>query len=391
MNILFISSEQNPFIPPKEGGEQRTQLLLRACANIAHVDVISFASDVISNIPACEVIYAHVISKNKQITRLEKLKSLLKFWDPYSLFPISREKETIIRKVLQAKTYDAIVIRYIPKALECGLLSYVDKLVIDVDDYPADVFKSLARQSSSRRAGLFHQLQALQAKLITNKLLSKVKHSFVPNQEQVYSIKSSYLPNIPFEQTKVCETIDFKAVSNQLFFVGALGYYANELGVEHFLNDIFPKIKHEIPNVEFCIAGKIPSNQLRQKWESIKGVKLLGFVKDITQLYASSKVVVVPIYHGAGTNIKVLEAMHMNRACVVSSFSTRGFKNILIDGVDYLVAKDDNMFVKYVVQLLKNETLNKKIALNGNKKVRQHYSIDAFNNKVATILNNVCN
>ena len=30
MNILFISSEQNPFIPPKEGSEQRTQLLLRA-------------------------------------------------------------------------------------------------------------------------------------------------------------------------------------------------------------------------------------------------------------------------------------------------------------------------------------------------------------------------
>ena len=261
--------------------------------------------------------------------------------------------------------------------------------MIDVDDYPADVFKSLARQSSSRRAGLFHQLQALQAKLITNKLLSKVKHSFVPNQEQVYSIKSSYLPNIPFEQTKGCEPIDFKMVKNRLFFIGALGYYANELGVDYFLKHIYPKIKEQVSDVEFYIAGKIPSIDLKNKWESIEGVKLLGFVDDITEVYATSKVVVVPIYHGAGTNIKVLEAMQMNRACVVSSFSTRGFQDTLTDGEDYLIANNDKMFVEYVIKLLTNPTLNQQIASNGNNKIQQYYSIEAFNNTVKEVFHHI--
>lgn len=386
MNILFISSEQNPFIPPKEGGEQRTQLLLRACSNVAKVDIVAFTSNVISNHPACKVIYSGSVNKNNQPTRWQKFKSLLTFWQPYSLFPINKEKEAIITKVLQNKEYDAIVVRYIPKALECGLFQYANKLIVDVDDHPSDVFASIARQSSSFRARWYHRLQALQARLITNNLLKKVKHSFSPNYEQLYPINSSYLPNIPFEQTKGCEPIDFKMVKNRLFFIGALGYYANELGVDYFLKHIYPKIKEQVSDVEFYIAGKIPSIDLKNKWESIEGVKLLGFVDDITEVYATIKVVVVPIYHGAGTNIKVLEAMQMNRACVVSSFSTRGFQDTLTDGEDYLIANNDSMFVEYVVELLKNEELNKMIASNGHTKVTLHYSEQTFNTIVKKIV-----
>lgn len=386
MNILFISSEQNPFIQPKEGSEQRTQLLLRACADIAQVDVISFVSGVISNNSNCEIVFTGLINKHKNITRRAKVKSILHFQNPYALFPVNQQKAAIVNSIIQKKNYDAIVIRYIPNALECGLLQYADKLILDVDDHPTDVFKSIARQSSSFRARLYHHLQAFQARLITDDLLKKVKHSFTPNYEQMFSKNASYLPNIPFYQTKDCSPIDFRTVKNRIIFIGALGYYANELGVDYFLNNIYPKIRVLIPDVEFYIVGKIPSIDLKNKWESIGGVKVLGFVENITEVYAYSKVVVVPIYHGAGTNIKVLEAMQMNRACVVSSYSTRGFQNTLIDGVDYLIAKNDNMFVEYAVKLLQNEQLNKQIASNGNKKVQKHYSIDEFNKIVIKIL-----
>ena len=59
---------------------------------------------------------------------------------------------------------------------------YANKLIVDVDDHPSDVFASIARQSSSFRARWYHRLQALQARLITNNLLKKVKHSFSPSK-----------------------------------------------------------------------------------------------------------------------------------------------------------------------------------------------------------------
>lgn len=389
MNILFISSEQNPFIQPKEGGEQRTQLLMRACAKFAKVDVVAFTSEVVSNYTNCQVVYSGgKITANIHWSRWKKIKSIFAFWNARFLFPISKEKESIIMEVLENKEYDAIVIRYIPKAVECGLLKYANKLIIDVDDHPHDVFKSIARQASSRRARFYYHIQALQAKRITNTILNRVKHSFTPNFEQLHLKNASYLPNIPYEQTKGFVPIAFNIRNNRLFFIGALGYYANELGIDHFLKHIYPHIKLHITDLEFYIAGKYTNVELKTRWESIDGVKVLGFVEDTTELYANCKVVVVPIYHGAGTNIKVLEALQMNRACVVSDFSTRGFNNILEDGLDYLVAKDDEMFANYVIKLLKDENLNNKMASDGNKKIQKNYSIERFNTIVKEALIN---
>ncbi|MDR2853984.1 MAG: glycosyltransferase, partial [Prevotellaceae bacterium] len=107
---------------------------------------------------------------------------------------------------------------------------------------------------------------------------------------------------------------------------------------------------------------------------------------DLQAEYEKSRVVIVPIYQGAGTNIKVVEALQMNRACVVTEFATRGLSDVFEDGKDYFVAKNDKDFVEKLEKLLTNETLNIQTARNGKEKTLQHFSFNMFENKVKEFL-----
>ena len=50
MNILFISSDVNPFGAISNGDSQRTRLLLQACARLGAVDFVTFRSGAVSDI-----------------------------------------------------------------------------------------------------------------------------------------------------------------------------------------------------------------------------------------------------------------------------------------------------------------------------------------------------
>ena len=52
-------------------------------------------------------------------------------------------------------------------------------------------------------------------------------------------------------------------------------------------------------------------------------IRMLGFVADVRPLYAEANLVMVPTTVSAGTNVKVLEAMAMQRAVVSTDFRLR--------------------------------------------------------------------
>lgn len=388
-DILFISSYINPFEKTVGGSAQRTNLLLRACSEIGNVDVVVFRQNAVSNIQNCKVIYSKNDNnlRNKE-TRLHKFLRLLKPWNPYSSFQKDYYNSEIVHEIINKKLYDLIVIRYIPRAMECGLLDYAEKLVIDVDDLPHDAIRSLSKNARTYRNRIWLSILSKMAKGNTRQILEVVKFSFFSNPSQVNLKNSAYLPNIPFYQNFTCPNIDFNKTEERLFLIGDLDYYPNYLGVTYFIENIYVKIQQRIPEVKFYIAGRISRNDLKNRWESYKGVCVLGFVDDLLKLYSESRVVVVPIYHGAGTNIKLPEALQMNRACVVTEFASRGFNDILENKKDYFIAYNDNEFIGYTTELLTNEKKNKLLAYNGNLKIKQNFSYSLFSNIVKSSLSN---
>lgn len=122
-------------------------------------------------------------------------------------------------------------------------------------------------------------------KEIAKSLVPKSNVEVVP----VYMYKTDDKPNIlPFDNRK------------DLLFVGSFGHKPNVDGLLWFIDEVFDKIKKEIPNVKLNIVGSNPSDEiLKLQSESIN---VLGFISDeeLSNLYKSTRVVVAPLRFGAG-------------------------------------------------------------------------------------------
>ncbi|MDY0131708.1 MAG: TIGR03087 family PEP-CTERM/XrtA system glycosyltransferase [Desulforegulaceae bacterium] len=163
----------------------------------------------------------------------------------------------------------------------------------------------------------------------------------------------------------------------RIMFSGAMDYYPNIEAVEWFAQDIFPKIRKEISNVEFMIVGRNPEKKVRQL-EKIKGIKVTGFVDDIRIYYKSADICVAPLLIARGVQNKVLEAMAMAKPVVATSNA--------IEGIDLEINKDCHLadsaekFAELVVNLIKNKDLREMLGTNARNYITSNHNWD-FNLK----------
>jgi glycosyltransferase involved in cell wall biosynthesis len=95
-------------------------------------------------------------------------------------------------------------------------------------------------------------------------------------------------------------------------------------------------------------------------------------------VYLDSSVVVVPVYNGSGTNIKVIEAMSRGKACVISSFAGKGYEDILVNGKNIFIAESNVDFAEKIVKLLLDDDLRAHIGESARESVDQRYSFENF-------------
>lgn len=391
MNILFVSPSFNPLDGTGWGSTQRTNLLFEACLQLGHVDVISFVDGVTSSREDCTVLYSDSAPKASQKEgRVMKFLRMLTPLNPYAMFPKNKRCAEIVKEFINKGDYDLIVCRYIPEAMMCGLYDYADKLVIDVDDNPCDVERTAARTSRTWRNRMYHRYRVAIIEKVVDKIQRACRFTFYANPVQAKYKNSAYLPNIPFYEYDL-PLVKFTQTNPRLLFVGNMSYGPNAQGVDKFVENVFPLIRQQIPNVELHLVGGCNQQAYLDKWSEIKGVKYMGFVEDLKDEYREARIVVVPIYGGAGTNIKVLEAMQMRRPCVTTTYGVRGFSEYFADNKEILIAEDDAAFAEIVVALLNDEKQNHDIATKAYSAMKANFSRKAFNEIVKqSLLNTTC-
>ena len=385
MKILFISPHLHSFEYAKGGAEQRTYLMLKALSQFAEVDFAAFHAVAGFDVLPLNIVYEKSVTDVVNRSKLKKWLPVLQFWNRKKIFPINKDKAEIIKNLVNKTKYDYIFTRYITKAMECNLLNYSERTIVDVDDLPSDYYMIMSKNSKSSSGKIRYFLMSKIATFHQRQIIKKVKVAFSPNFDSAQMYDCAYLPNIPFyEQT--CAKIEFAKTKKRIFFVGGLWYEPNYLGVDYFLKNIYQKLVEKMPDVEFYIAGAMnKNNDFKTEWEKFPNVKVLGFVEDLQKEYENSRVVVVPIYQGAGTNIKVVEAMQMNRACVPSEFATRGFSVFFTDKKDYCIAHCDKEYIQILEHLLTDEKFNQTIAKNGRQILQEHFSFETFAEKLKKV------
>jgi glycosyltransferase involved in cell wall biosynthesis len=146
--------------------------------------------------------------------------------------------------------------------------------------------------------------------------------------------------DVPASVTDVPETGD-------VLYVGAMEYPPNVLAVDWWAEDVWPLLPDGAPPLS--VAGRGSAAALG-KYAGHPGVRVLGEVESVAPLLERAALVAVPLHHGGGTRLKVLEAFAANRPVLSTSKGVEGIP--LTFGVHCEVADDAASYAALVVALL---------------------------------------
>jgi glycosyltransferase involved in cell wall biosynthesis len=153
----------------------------------------------------------------------------------------------------------------------------------------------------------------------------------------------------------------------RLLFIGSFRHFPNIAAYRFFVEEVWPLVREQFPNAQVTVVCG-PDHLMY--WRAFTDtpepvadarIRSLGFVADVPPLYVEANVVLVPTPVSAGTNVKVLEAMAMQRAVVSTTSGCAGLG--LEAGRSVLIGNTAEDFAKAIAALLGDPEQRRALAM----------------------------
>ncbi len=157
-----------------------------------------------------------------------------------------------------------------------------------------------------------------------------------------YGRKADYILPISFTDQFVSD-LKKETKGDYLLFVGS-DFYGNTDGLFWFVENCLDKIESRL-----IVAGK-GMEKYNGRFPD-KKVTFLGFVQDLSILYANASCVVLPIVSGSGMKTKTCEAFMYGKKCFGTTESFEGYINVkdadavICDSADEFVSEINNFLL----------------------------------------------
>ncbi|MEZ5321897.1 MAG: glycosyltransferase family 4 protein [Microthrixaceae bacterium] len=167
---------------------------------------------------------------------------------------------------------------------------------------------------------------------------------------------------VPNGYTLAWEPVDHTEVRDRdrpvFLFVGLMGYPPNVDAVRWFATEVLGRLRTAVPGAVFRVVGREADSVA--VLGSIDGVEIVGEVESLRPELEGADVAVVPLRSGAGTRLKVVEAM-ANRIPIVST--TIGTEGIEVrDGEHVVLADGAEGFAEACVRAVGDPALRRRLA-----------------------------
>jgi glycosyltransferase involved in cell wall biosynthesis len=130
-----------------------------------------------------------------------------------------------------------------------------------------------------------------------------------------------------------------------------MDYWANVDAVVWFCEHAWPIILKALPQLQFFIVGGGPHEKVIQLGH-LEGVTVTGRVADVRPFLKHAECVVAPLRIARGVQNKVLEAMAMSKAVVMTTMAEEGI--VLPSEQKPLVTDSESEFASLVIKMVKD-------------------------------------
>ena len=294
--------------------------------------------------------------------------------DPLGVF-VSAKKITFLQKTLK----DLSPIFVIVSRLLCWrLFSEMDcdlktQGILDLDETSSRISRSF-RQASNENEHLklivrFHTKNIpYEVKSIREASLVLVSSNLesVECQNWIEKEKIVIVPNV-VEECIVRRKWTF--VRKKVIFPGNFFYEPNRSAMDFIIRELCPRN----PSFTFLITGSGLNTEVRNLPENLT---LKPFPSDMNLEFENADFLVAPITYGAGTRLKIIEAMNRETIVIGTSFAVEGLN--LKENEHYICANAPEQFTSALNWLSSDLSKCKSIAWNAKKLVNEHFTLQAL-------------
>ncbi len=161
-------------------------------------------------------------------------------------------------------------------------------------------------------------------------------------------------------------------------------YPPNAIAARFLVEEVLPRLWERLPSARLQLVGSCPTRFVRAAAGRERRIEVTGPVPEVTPFLARAFAVAVPLFHGGGTRLKVLEAFAGGTPVVATRKAVEGLD--VVEGAHLVVAESADEFVAALVALWTDQGRAAEIAARARRLVRERYSREVVCQCVASAI-----
>jgi glycosyltransferase involved in cell wall biosynthesis len=221
--------------------------------------------------------------------------------------------------------------------------------VVDIDDVPSTYER--AEQANSRglkafKAAVRAWVWQRRERLLGERFNAVCVCSEADRKQLPVAVPVHVIPNGYAKPSK--PPVRNLSTPPRIGFIGLFDHLPNSDGVQWFTREVWPRIQVQLPGCRLRLVGKGSDGPLSPTGA---GIERLGWLADADSEIATWSAMIVPIRLGAGTRVKIADAL--SRQCPVISTRLGAYGYDLKSGRELMLADDPHGFAQACVELIR--------------------------------------
>jgi glycosyltransferase involved in cell wall biosynthesis len=378
MNILILS----PFFPfpLDQGGRIRVFNIIKHLSRDHKVTLACLCGEAVVDYGPLKEYCGEIIAVERRPALVHDLLYFLFSREPFNYVSYS---SPVLRKELQRlckrKTFDLIQIEFSTMWQYADLFKGIP-VVLDAHNIESKIIRQVREFYKNPVRKLLYSLEEEKLRRKEERAWRECSLCFTVSDDERIAI-ASHLGQSDKAVTisngvdpARFEFILKKGTDRRLLLLGGMRFQPNLDSALYFLDSILPVLREKLPEVKLDIVGR----ELRRinNHASYQGVEFHEDVPDALPYFRKADALVVPLRHGAGTRIKILEAMAAGLPVVTTS---KGCEGLEVKHAEHLLIADSpDAFAAAVTRVIKDADLRRTMSRKARTLVEERYSWDGL-------------